>query len=266
MDDNEAHFRGDSVSSQMKILGKSNQRLRLAIGDPENRRSNLWRITAYKSDVYVTCAGTLPVKFSFHKSGICRDAFTGEFGVPPGMQDRVMTRWKRADIPPPNTGKACSVLDVAFPTDFLSAGLEVPSKPIHWLDAAAPGQSKCVELFFSSDTPDVVDALLQPAQRTAIAAFPLENRSWFYVTSHTIDFPGQEMRIPAAGKRKSDFLIKRQDVSPSSRSLRILVTSKPGDGDKMVAWEYGASLCEPGDSHAVDGAITPQQVYHSTWQ
>jgi hypothetical protein len=254
------------LSSRMKIVGKLNQRLRLAIGDPENRRSNLWRFAAYKSDVYVSCGGAAPVKFSFHESGICRDAFTREFGAPPGMQDRVMTRWKRADIPPPNTGKACSVLEVAFPTDFLSTGLEVPSKPICWLDASTPGQSKCVELFFSADTPELVEAVLQPAQRTAIAAFPLENRSWFYVTSHTIDFPGQEMRIPAAGSRKSDFLIKRQDVSPSSRSVRILVTSKPSDGDKMVAWEYGASTCEPAEFHTLDGTLTPQQVYHSTWQ
>ena len=97
-------------------------------------------------------------------------------------------------------------------------GLDVPSKPIYWLDAAAPGQSKCVELFFSSDTPDVVEALLQPAQRTAIAAFPLENRFWSYVTSHTIDFPGQEMRIPAAGNRKFDFLITREDI-PSSEAV-----------------------------------------------
>jgi hypothetical protein len=255
----------------MKIVGKRDQRLRLAIGDPENRRSNLWRIAAYKSDVYVICGGAAPAKFSFHESGICRDAFTREFGAPPGMQDRVMARWKRADIPPPNTGKACSVLEVAFPTDFLSTGLEVASKPISskpisWLDAAAPGHSKCVELFFSSDTPDIVEALLQPAQRAAIAAFPLENRSWFYVTSHTIEFPGQEMRIPAVGNRKSDFLIKRQGVFPSSRSVRILVMNNPGDGDKMVAWEYGASVCEPGEFQAIDGTLTPQQVYHSTWQ
>lgn len=192
-------------------------------------------IAAYKSDVYVICGGAAPAKFSFHESGICRDAFTKEFGAPPGMQDRVMTRWNRADIPPPNMGRACSVLEVAFPTDFLSTGMEVPPKPTYWLEAAAPGQSKCVELFFSSDGPEVVEALLQPAQRTAIAALPLENRSWFYVTSHTIDFPGQEMRIPAVGNRKCDFLIKRQGVSPSSRSVRILVMNSPGDGDKMVA-------------------------------
>jgi hypothetical protein len=60
----------------MKIVGKRDQRLRLAIGDPENRRSNLWRIAAYKSEVNVSCGSIAPPKFSFHESGICRDAFT----------------------------------------------------------------------------------------------------------------------------------------------------------------------------------------------
>jgi hypothetical protein len=50
--------------------------VRLAIGDPENRRSNPWRIAAYKSDVNVSCGGAAPPKFSFRESGICRDAFT----------------------------------------------------------------------------------------------------------------------------------------------------------------------------------------------
>jgi hypothetical protein len=48
----------------MKIVGKRDQRLRLAIGDPENRPSNLWRIAAYKSDVYVSCGGAAPAKSS----------------------------------------------------------------------------------------------------------------------------------------------------------------------------------------------------------
>jgi hypothetical protein len=78
----------------MKMVGKKNPRVRLAIGEPGSRRSNFWRVAARKSDVYVSTGGGAPVKFSLHESGICRDAFTGEFGVPPGMQDRVVTRWR----------------------------------------------------------------------------------------------------------------------------------------------------------------------------
>jgi hypothetical protein len=35
-----------------------------------------WRIAAYKTEVNVSCGSTAPPKFSFHESGICRDAFT----------------------------------------------------------------------------------------------------------------------------------------------------------------------------------------------
>ncbi len=74
------------------------------------------------------------------------------------------------------------------------------------------------------------------------------------------------MRMPAAGNRKFDFLIALEDASRSGRSIRILVMSSPRDGDKMIAWEYGASKCEPGAVHAVDGTLTSQKIFHSTWQ
>jgi hypothetical protein len=251
----------------MKFVGKKNPRFRMSIGDRENRRSNLWRVAARKSDVYVSTGGGAPVKLSFHESGICRDAFTGEFGVPPGMRDRVMTRWRRAEIPPPNTGKACSVLEIVIPSDFLSTGLSVPAKEICWIDAAAASRSKCIELFFSADRPDVVEPLIQQGPRTPIAGIRLENGCWLYITNHEIPFSGQELRIPVAGNRKFDFLITRDDIPSAERSDRILVMNKPGDGDKMVAWEYGAFRVEPGASYQVDGTLTPHQIYHSTsWE
>jgi hypothetical protein len=251
----------------MKIIGKRNPRLRVAIGEPDNRRSNLWRIAVRKSDVYVSSGGAAPAKFSFHESGICRDAFTGEFGTPPGMQDRVMKRWKRGEIPSPNSGKACSVLELVFPTDFLSTELDVPSKEIFWVDAAGAGGSRCIEMLFSADAPDVTEPLIQQAGRIPIAAVRLENGLWFYMTSHEIAFAGQEMRIPAAGNRKFDFLITRQHSPSTPRSTRILMMNDPGDGDKMVAWEYGAIRSESDADFTVDGTLTPQRIFHSTsWE
>jgi hypothetical protein len=43
-------------------------------------------------------------------------------------------------------------------------GLEVPSKPIHWLDTAPALQSKCIEMFFSADKPDVAEPLIEQGQ------------------------------------------------------------------------------------------------------
>jgi hypothetical protein len=72
---------------------------------------------------------------------------------------------------------------------------------------------------------------------------------------------------PAAGNRKFDFLITRDDIPSAERSDRVLLMNKPSDGDKMVAWEYGAFRVEPGASYQVDGTLTPHQIYHSTsWE
>jgi hypothetical protein len=46
----------------------------------------------------------------------------------------------------------------------LCTGLEVPSKPIQWLDAAPALQSKCIEMFFSADKPDVAEPLNEQGQ------------------------------------------------------------------------------------------------------
>jgi hypothetical protein len=73
------------------------------------------------------------------------------------------------------------------------------------------------------------------------------------------------MRIPATEQRKFDFVITRRD--PALRSVRVLVMNKPGDGDKMVAWEYGAIKSEAGDDYQVEGTLTPSKVYHSmSWE
>jgi hypothetical protein len=249
----------------MNIIGKKNPRFRIAVADPDNRRSNIWRIAVRKNDVYVSTGGGAPAKFSFHESGICRDAFTGEFGAPPGMDDRVMKRWRRADIPAANTGRACSVLEIVIPTDFLSDGLEAPAKEICWVGAAAPGRSKSIEMFFSADTPDVAQPLMQKGQFEPQAAIRLDNGKWLYVTSCNIEFAGQEIRIPATGKRRFDFLIKRGNAGDTApRVARILVMNNPADGDKLIVWEYGAFRCDPETEVSVDGTLTTQRIYHAT--
>jgi hypothetical protein len=180
------------------------------------------------------------------------------------MQDRVMKRWRRADIPPPDTGKACSVLEIVIPTDFLSTGLPVPAKEICWIDAAPVGRSKSIELFFSADGPDVAELLIKQGQRMPLAGIRLENGHWFYITTHEIAFAGQMTRIPATGNRNFDFLITHDNLPSAENSTRILIMNQPGDGDKMIAWEYGAFRVEPGAKYQIDGTLTPHRVYHST--
>jgi hypothetical protein len=247
------------------IIPKRNTPFRIAVRSGA-ARSNVWRVSARKSEVYLTVGETKAEKFSFHSSGICRHAFTAEFGTPSGMNDRVMTRWKRAPIPPPNVEKAASVLEVAFPTDFLSTAFPDVNQEVHWLPAAPEGNSAHLDFLFSADPPQTVQPLVARGKGRLIAVFSLENRNWFYVVGFESSFRGQEMRLPSAGKRGFDLVTARRDATNSGRPVRVLVMSNPADGDKMVAWEYGAIRADPDAAFDVDGTLSADRIFHATWR
>ncbi len=247
------------------IIAKRNKTFRLAVRSGA-ARSNVWRISTRKSEVYLTVGETKAEKFSFHSSGICRHAFAAEFGAPSGMNDRLITRWKRAPIPPPNIQKAASVLEVAFPSDFLSTAFPEVHEEVHWLPAAPEGQSTHIEFLFSSDQPQTVQPLVELGPRELLVAFVLENGTWFYIVHFESAFKGQEMRLPNAGKRSFDLVITRRDVMNSGRPVRVLVMSNPADGDQMVAWEYGAVRADPDAAFDVDGTLSADRIFHATWR
>ena len=58
-------------------------RIRFAVGQGDSRFSEIWFASSHKDDVYVgaSSAGRME-KISLHKSGICRYAFTDQFGNP----------------------------------------------------------------------------------------------------------------------------------------------------------------------------------------
>jgi hypothetical protein len=247
------------------IVPRRNKPFRIAVRSGA-ARSNVWRISTRKSEVYLTVGETKAEKFSFHSSGICRHAFTAEFGAPAGMNDRVMTRWRRAPIPPPNVEKAATVLEVAFPTDFLSTAFPEVHQEVHWLPAAPEGCSTHLAFVFSADPAQTVQPLVARGQGELLAAFELENHNWFYVVCFQSAFKGQEIRLPSAGTRRFDLVIARRDAANTGRPVRVLVMSTPTDGDKMVAWEYGAIRADPDADIAVDGTISADKIYHATWK
>src|SRR3569833_2493819 len=103
-------------------MGKNLFDLRFVIEGDEGFCSSQWRLwITSPGDVYLTTRSMGGVKkYSFHQSGICRDAFTTEYGVPKTMADRAISRWKRAQTPLAGGGGASSVALIAFTTDFLS--------------------------------------------------------------------------------------------------------------------------------------------------
>jgi hypothetical protein len=247
------------------IIPKRNTPFRIAIRSGA-ACSNVWRLSTRKSEAYLAVGEAKVDKFSFHSSGICRHAFTSEFGTPSGMHDRVMTRWKRAPIPPPNTEKGASVLEVAFPTDFLSTAFPEVPREVHWLPAAPEGHSTHLAFIFSADPPQTVQPLVARGEGELCAAFELENYNWFYIVRFQSAFRGQEIRLPNAGKRRFDFVIARHDTTNSGRPFRLLLMSNPSDGEKMQAWEYGAVRADPEAAFEVEGTLSADKIFHATWQ
>jgi hypothetical protein len=100
-------------------------------------------IATARDDVYAfhrTMGGI--EKISFHTSGICRRAFTEQYGAPEGMADRVILRWNRAQIAPAGSNTLTRLLSVSFSTSHLSTAAVPANKPVLWLAAAPPGRSR----------------------------------------------------------------------------------------------------------------------------
>ena len=74
---------------ELRMNGVERLNGRYVIGRPGGARSNLWRVFSRKSDVYLITSGPGEKieKLSFHEFGICRKAFTREYGTPPGLAD-----------------------------------------------------------------------------------------------------------------------------------------------------------------------------------
>lgn len=80
--------------------------LRLSVGSV-SRRSSIWRVTAYRNDVYITAGGLgQSMKLSLHESGVWRIAYlseehaerVGATGKPEFNHDpRVVDRWEEPE-------------------------------------------------------------------------------------------------------------------------------------------------------------------------
>jgi hypothetical protein len=73
--------------------------IRVAVGNSTGPRSSVWRIWTNKNEVYAAHRTLAHIeKLSFHSSGICRRAFTNEQGTTTTMTDRVIDKWRRAEV------------------------------------------------------------------------------------------------------------------------------------------------------------------------
>jgi hypothetical protein len=231
-------------------MSKNKVDLRFAVRSHSGQISSVWRLWATRhGDVYLATRNMAKIeKFSFHKSGICRSAFTGEHGTPETMTDRAMFKWKRLPTPEAGEGKASRVAWLAFPTDYLSRRADHPVE-INWIEAAPPGGATYVELAFTSESRDFIEeAFSQRQERRLLLYANLLVGESVYLSYYHSDWENGDLKVPGDGK-VSDLVFSASDPYETGRPIRIRLCTTPSDGDALVMRELGG--------YAVPGTASP---------
>jgi hypothetical protein len=179
-------------------------------------------------------------KYSFHRSGLCRSAFTKEHGTPRTMNDRAMRKWVRASTPPSGRGGASRVAWLAFPTDYLSRLNIQETKKMLWLPAAPSGSATFVEMAFTNESEAAVLSDLATAQKTLMSFTKISDTEAFFTFSYSGQWQNSDLRSPAAADSIfPDLIFSKNDPSDTGRPVRIRIATQPNDGDCVLIQELG---------------------------
>ena len=205
--------------------------------------SSVWRLwVTRQGDVYLAWrsqAGTN--KYSFHKSGICRSAFTKEHGAPAKMSDRAIFRWRRKPTPKVGSNEASRVAWIAFPTDFLSKKTQVEDKKIMWIDAAPKGGATYIELAYTAESEETIGKALSPEQSRKLLKFiELSNEEALLMMYYHGDWENKDLSSPTSKESIfPDVLFSENDPEDTGRPVRIVFGPDPRDGGALVLQELG---------------------------
>lgn len=206
-------------------MALNNVNLRLGLGGPDGPRSTKWRVFSNKEGIYISHGGLGGVqKFSFHKSLVCRHAFTEQEGPAEGDDDRVLSKWRRVSAP---ANGIVYALVARFPSDFLSTALTAENKAFTWLPAAATGHATVVEFVFSGLSEQEVNALAQASGRTVVSYTKLPNNEAFVVTWVHESWEGKPFTVPGAFDRNDQLVISKHDPLHTGRPVRFTIFIAP---------------------------------------
>lgn len=215
--------------------------LRFGVRRTDGYQSTIWRLWITREcDVYLAHRALARIaKYSFHKSGICRSAFTAEHGTPPTMNDRAIHKWRRAPTPPVGSGRAVRIAWLAFPTDFLSKPSSDDKKKMLWIDAAPSSGATYVELSFVAESESSVQqAFVDAGQRKLLCFQKLPNGENFLLAYYHSDWENKDLTVPGEGK-VADLLFSVNDPQNTGRPVRICFGPIPNDGDAVSIQELG---------------------------
>ncbi len=215
--------------------------LRFGIRAPNGFVSSAWRTWVTRhGDVYLATRFMARIeKYSFHRSGLCRSAFTNEHGTPKTMNDRAMFKWRRNVTPPAGSGRVARIAWIAFPTDYLSRPKAKERGEITWIDAAPPGNATYIELGFTAESETTVrESFSATGLRGVICYLPLPNEEALLIDYYHSDWKNDDLQVPGDGKAV-DLLFSAHDQFDTGRPIRIRFGPMPKDGDAVLIQELG---------------------------
>lgn len=214
---------------------------RIGVGNPSGPRSSVWRVWSWRNDVYVAWDGFGGTeKISFHAAnGLCRKAFTREHGAPDGKLDRATASWHRKATPGPGSGRGTCVLEICFPTDYLSSALEPVRKQVTWLKAAPPSMALVVQFFFTLEPEQAIRRLMGSEQIVSLTELP--NGETFVISSGEGVYVGADrgFYVPRSERWGEDLIFAPFDPDATGRPVRFTWFSRPKDGESMKVSEFG---------------------------
>jgi hypothetical protein len=228
-------------------MSKNLYDLRFGIKRGDGYISNIWRLWITSSgDVYLATRRMGGIeKFSFHLSGICRSAFTKEYGTPETMSDRAIFKWARAKTPPLGDGGASRVAWIAFPTDFLSRNTKPINAKIDWIHATEPRGATYIEMAYTNESEQTMRSTFSENSKHLHSYTSVPNGEAFFVASYQSDWGNADLKSPPAqGSVFPELMFSANDPNDTGRPIRIRFGPRPKDGDALVFQELGGYKVE----------------------
>jgi hypothetical protein len=216
--------------------------LRLAVGQPTGPQSSIWRVWSNGNEVYASVRSMAAIeKLSFHQSGICRRAFTEQYGNPSDLPDRATLKWKRATIKPEGFGQCSRVVMLGIPTDSLSAEIDSVQKPIIWIKPAPAGKATYLEFAFTREDEAAMQwqIIVKKGNRKIIDCLPLPNGNNFVVLAHYDQWDDRNVLVPASHHENRNLMFSSYDPNGTGWPMRVSIFTMSKDNEVLMIRELG---------------------------
>jgi len=224
-------------------MGKNVADLRFGIQRPDGYISSIWRMWATKlGDVYLATVGMAQYKkYSFHQSGISKDAYTKEsWGN--RSDDKAVSSWKRGAMPKKGNGEALVLGSIEIPTALLSKNTLTIKKKIIWLEAAPIKGATVIEFLLTHETESTVKGLLSTLpERTLLYYKELPSGKSLAVTYFHYEWEQKIKKMSANPKSiiPEAIIFSTLDSESTGRPIRVILSNMPKDGDNLLITDLG---------------------------